>query len=262
MSSVLQHYQLFTSTSTATRTNDNLQITTGSTSTRSFIWVNEDNYQWFRPTWWNNEPWHGDLNATGAHLTTQFAPYFETDERVLAKHIQRMKDDPEYRRRQLEAGERLRDMTEATPFANFWEGIAEAIADERASKLLSDYIGAKRFDAIMKYDMLFCPSKIIPSLYYRVRAQGDIEAYERAKFLGTFCIHPSHSHDIPIPDSILLKWMMLQCEEEEFLKVANFSPVVENALVQEIRSRRASSGDEGRQDQVHIELATPALAVS
>lgn len=46
----------------------------------------------------------------------------------------------------------------------------------------------------------------------RIDEQGSIESY---------CIHPSYAHRIPTPDLILAKKLMLECDEETFLRTAN-----------------------------------------
>jgi hypothetical protein len=58
---------------------------------------------------------------------------------------------------------------------------------------------------------------------YRLRKgrSMNVELMEAGKAKIKFCAHPSDAHDVPVPDVMLSQMLMLQSNEQEFLRIAN-----------------------------------------
>lgn len=95
-----------------------------------------------------------------------------------------------------------------------------ATANERAEQLLRETLTEEEYQQLEELGHL-----IIQTAEHRYKIRKD-NAYvreidEEGKEIAGFCIHPKWTHKIPVPDKVLLHKLMLECDEEEWLRIAN-----------------------------------------
>lgn len=99
---------------------------------------------------------------------------------------------------------------------------AQLMAGKRAQRLLAECLTAKqRHD--LKRDDAFCVQ--IGERCYRINRgySGNVELIEGDCVRARYCIHPRE--DVPNEDTMLAQKLLLEANEDEFLRVANATRV-------------------------------------
>ncbi|MCC6628473.1 MAG: hypothetical protein IT340_13875 [Chloroflexi bacterium] len=98
-------------------------------------------------------------------------------------------------------------------------------AQARAEELLRSVIGPECFVEVMRRGYLEVPSPSIPSRVYRVPSmRGQVEVYEDGLLVMKLCVVPTKA--LPDGDVVLMHKLMIEANEDYYLKVANrFGPV-------------------------------------
>lgn len=95
-------------------------------------------------------------------------------------------------------------------------------AYERSKKLLEALCDLEQRDQLNQYKHFIVKAK---ERRYRLHLDGKVEELEKEsdKAVATFCIHPANDGGLPIPmpDQVLAKKLLLEVNEEKFLKTAN-----------------------------------------
>ncbi len=93
-------------------------------------------------------------------------------------------------------------------------------AQERAEALLREVLGEHAYQQLGRQGFLEVPSSTFPGRVYRVpRSQGVVQVYEGGRLLMSLCVQPR----VPLPDAdvILMHKLMIEGNEEEYLRTAN-----------------------------------------
>ena len=116
------------------------------------------------------------------------------------------------------------------PLPRFGDGprpsYAERLAAQaRAEELLRGVVGSEAFGDLMQRGYLEVPSPSIPNRVYRIPcARGQVEVFEDGQLVMKLCVVPTK----PLPDGdvVLMHKLMIEANEDYYLKVANrFGPV-------------------------------------
>lgn len=109
-----------------------------------------------------------------------------------------------------------------TPRPSYAERLA---AQARAQELLADVIGAEAFARVARCGYLEVPSPSIAHRVYRVpTARGQVEVFEDDQLVMKLCVVPTKA--LPDGDLVLMHKLMIEANEDYYLKVANrFGPV-------------------------------------
>lgn len=98
-------------------------------------------------------------------------------------------------------------------------------AQARAEELLRNVLGTEAFRELMRRGYLEVPSPSISNRVYRIpNARGQVEVFEDGQLVMKLCVVPTK----PLPDGdvVLLHKLMIEANEDHYLKVANrFGPV-------------------------------------
>lgn len=99
------------------------------------------------------------------------------------------------------------------------EELAEA--ERRASVLLKQLLTAKEYFQLTQCGYLEVKSPSNPDLVYRIprRPSGVVKLYVRGKLEMFLCVQPVKS--LPIDDVVLMHKLLIEAEEERYLKIAN-----------------------------------------
>ena len=98
-------------------------------------------------------------------------------------------------------------------------------AQARAEELLTSVIGPDAFTDLVRRGYLEVPSPSIPNRVYRIpNARGQVEVFEDDQLVMKLCVVPTKA--LPDGDLILMHKLMIEGNEDYYLKVANrFGPV-------------------------------------
>jgi hypothetical protein len=99
-------------------------------------------------------------------------------------------------------------------------------AQERAEQMLRDVLPEEEYRQLCRRGYLEVPSRSRPRRIYRVpRHQGQVKVYESGVPIMALCVQPVD----PIPDGdvVLMHKLMIEGNEEEYLRIANrFEPTL------------------------------------
>lgn len=90
----------------------------------------------------------------------------------------------------------------------------------RAEQLLYDSLTAEQFEVYRARGYVEVPSRLFGSRVYRIDGWRPVSVYEHGRFVGAVCIRPSEN--IPGPDVILARKLMIEGAEHEFLRSGNW----------------------------------------
>jgi hypothetical protein len=98
-------------------------------------------------------------------------------------------------------------------------------AQARAEELLAGVLGAEGFEELGRRGYLEVPSPSITNRVYRIpTARGQVEVFEDDQLVMKLCVVPTKS--LPDADLVLMHKLMIEGNEDYYLKVANrFGPV-------------------------------------
>lgn len=104
------------------------------------------------------------------------------------------------------------------------EELAEA--EHRASVLLKQLLTAEEYFQLTQCGYLEVKSPSSPNLVYRIprRSSGVVKIYDRGKLEMLLCVQPVSS--LPTDDVVLMHKLLIEAEEERYLKIANRWPPV------------------------------------
>ena len=90
----------------------------------------------------------------------------------------------------------------------------------RAEELLRESVLPAQYDEYRGRGFVEVQSTLYPGRTYRVDAWRPVAVYERGQFVGAVCIRPREQ--IPGPDVVLARKLMIEGAEEEFLRAGNW----------------------------------------
>ncbi len=94
-------------------------------------------------------------------------------------------------------------------------------AEQRAQHLLRELLTAQQVDQLLGIGFMEVPSRLVPGRTYHVpRRRGQVQVYERGRHAGSLCIAPITW--VPEADVVLMHKLMIEADEAEYLRVANF----------------------------------------
>lgn len=94
-------------------------------------------------------------------------------------------------------------------------------AERRAQQLLSQMLSAEQLCQLASLGFLELRSRLIPGRSYRVpRRRGQVQVYEEGRHAGSLCIQPTRW--VPDGDLIVMHKLMIEANEAEYLRTANF----------------------------------------
>lgn len=97
------------------------------------------------------------------------------------------------------------------------------VADERAKQILLEHLTPEQRDTVEKNGWFTIEGGRTGKIYRiksKVGVSGNIEELDPAgKVIASYCCHLSHDH--PQPDHHLAQKLMLEWDEDEFLRLAN-----------------------------------------
>ncbi len=101
-----------------------------------------------------------------------------------------------------------------------------AEAERRAEALLRSMLSREEFNCLCLRGYLEVPSPSIPNRVYRIpNARGQVEVFEDDQLVMKLCVVPTKS--LPEGDLVLMHKLMIEGNEEEYLRVANrFEPTL------------------------------------
>jgi len=112
---------------------------------------------------------------------------------------------------------------------------ASSMANQRAEMLLREQLTPDEYQHLLKYGYLAVPSKLDPSRQYRIpRARGRVQMLQTC-MIGATSLHRKVAELCvvardPVPDADMIlthKWM-LEADEAGYLKLANWSRVMDS----------------------------------
>lgn len=91
----------------------------------------------------------------------------------------------------------------------------------RAERLLRDVMGPERFSLLQQHGSLDLPSRLVQGRMYRLDRDGSLLYKDRGEpsFRTTLCVQPTEA--IPRDDVVAMRYLLVTCDEERLLKVAN-----------------------------------------
>lgn len=100
------------------------------------------------------------------------------------------------------------------------EELAEA--EHRASVLLKQLLTAEEYFQLTQCGYLEVKSPSSPDLVYRIprRSSGVVKLYDRGKIKMFLCVQPVSF--LPTDDVVLMHKLLIEAEEERYLKIANY----------------------------------------
>jgi hypothetical protein len=98
-------------------------------------------------------------------------------------------------------------------------------AQARAEELLCGVLGPEAFRDLIRRGYLEVPSPSIRNRVYRIpNARGQVEVFEDGQLVMKLCVVPTKA--LPDGDVVLMHKLMIEANEDYYLKVANrFGPV-------------------------------------
>lgn len=93
-------------------------------------------------------------------------------------------------------------------------------AERRAEVLLSDILASRELRILTQKGYLEVPSRIYSDRVYRIpRYQGPVAVYEAGALTNLLCVRSVDP--IPNADAVLMHKLMIEGDEESYLKIAN-----------------------------------------
>jgi hypothetical protein len=94
-------------------------------------------------------------------------------------------------------------------------------AERRAQLLIGQMLNRQQQDQLTNLGFLELRSRVIPGRTYRVpRRRGQVQVYEEGRHAGSLCIQPTRW--VPDADLVLMHKLMIEGNEIEYLRTANF----------------------------------------
>ena len=94
-------------------------------------------------------------------------------------------------------------------------------AERRAQHLLGLMLNRREMDQLNTFGFIELRSRLIPGRCYRVpRRRGQVQVYEEGRHAGSLCIQPTRW--VPDGDVVLMHKLMIEGNEAEYLRTANF----------------------------------------
>lgn len=95
----------------------------------------------------------------------------------------------------------------------------------RAEELLAEMLPEEEYRQLSRRGYIEVPSPSVPERVYRVpKYRGRIHVYERGTPVMSLCVQPTQL--VPDADVVLIHKLMIEANEEEYLRVANRFQVV------------------------------------
>ncbi len=93
-------------------------------------------------------------------------------------------------------------------------------ARQRAEDLLAEVLGEEEYTELKRRGYLEIPSPSRPSRVYRVpRSRDQVRVYESGRALMRLCVGPVER--VPDADVVLIHKLMIEGDEQEYLRIAN-----------------------------------------
>jgi len=110
-------------------------------------------------------------------------------------------------------------------------------AQERAEALLRDLLSPDEYDRLLRRGYLELPSRLHPNWVYRVpRHQGQVKVFEGDTPVLALCVQSVEP--IPDADAVIMHKLMIEGDEETYLRVANrFEPTLYGFIAIRPRAR-------------------------
>jgi len=94
-------------------------------------------------------------------------------------------------------------------------------AERRAQLLISQMLDRQQQEQLTALGFLELRSQLIQGRSYRIpRRRGQVQVYEEGRHAGSLCIQPTRW--VPDADLILMHKLMIEGNEAEYLRTANF----------------------------------------
>jgi len=94
-------------------------------------------------------------------------------------------------------------------------------AERRAHQLVSRMLPGEQSEQLCTFGFLEVRSRLIPGRFYRIpRRRGQVQVYEEGRHAGSLCIQPTRW--VPDGDLVLMHKLMIEGNEGEYLRIANF----------------------------------------
>jgi hypothetical protein len=98
---------------------------------------------------------------------------------------------------------------------------ARTDAERRAQQLINQMLTRDQLAQLNGLGFIELRSRLIPSRAYRVpRRRGQVQVYEEGRHAGSLCIQPTRW--VPDGDLVLMHKLMIEGNETEYLRTANF----------------------------------------
>jgi hypothetical protein len=91
---------------------------------------------------------------------------------------------------------------------------------QRAEVLLSESLTTRQYATYRARGYIEVGSREVPGRVYRVDGWRPVAVYEHGQFVGAVCIRPKEQ--IPVPDVLLARKLMIEGAETEFLRSGNW----------------------------------------
>jgi hypothetical protein len=97
---------------------------------------------------------------------------------------------------------------------------ARAAADRRAEVLMAEILGPDAYRQVVRKGFLDVPSPSRSGRIYRVpRSRDQVRVYEDGRLVERLCIQSIEP--MPYGDIIVMHKLMIEADEEEYLRIAN-----------------------------------------
>jgi hypothetical protein len=94
-------------------------------------------------------------------------------------------------------------------------------AERRAQQLVTEMLSREQLAQLNRLGFIELRSRLIPGRTYRVpRRRGQVQVYEQGHHAGSLCIQPTRW--VPDADVLLMHKLMIEGNEAEYLRTANF----------------------------------------
>ncbi len=105
--------------------------------------------------------------------------------------------------------------------ADPWE--SRGAAEKRADELLRACLGEEEYGRLATAGYLEVPSSLQPDRLYRIpKRRGPVAVYERGTPIMALCVQPVEP--LPRGDTVLLHKLLIEGDEERYLRVARPLP--------------------------------------
>lgn len=102
-----------------------------------------------------------------------------------------------------------------------WQEVREA--DRRATLLLRAVLGEPSYQEFVRKGHIEVPSRLYPGRAYLIKQWPEkVEVVEKGRTVAVLCAEPES--DVPPADLIVIHKLMIEDNEQEFLRIANKIP--------------------------------------